>query len=68
MPDPDETIPCTLSLSDLEALFCIALLQTLPIDTVSPVLRTYLDLRDNPVPALEAVGRRPPRSATEDVE
>jgi hypothetical protein len=46
-----------LSASDIEALFCVALLNTLKIQQTGEVLAKYLEMRDNPHPTLIAIGR-----------
>ena len=43
---------------DVEALFCVALLNTLDTRQTNAVLKRYLALRDNAEEVLTAMGRR----------
>lgn len=57
------TTPPPISSSDTEALFCVALLNTLNTRQTADVLARFLELRENPSPALVALGRTPPPDA-----
>lgn len=57
------TSPPPISSSDTEALFCVALLNTLNTQQTADVLARFLELRENPSPALVALGRIPPPDA-----
>lgn len=46
-----------LSADNTEALFCLALLNTLDLEQTNRVLKRYLQIRAEPEPILTALGR-----------
>lgn len=52
---------CSLSVSDAEAIMCVAMLGS-SMDHWLPILQRYNEMMQDPIPILEALNRRNPKA------